>query len=83
MERRTFDTERGTDPSDNGRGDLGDREPIGGRPSSHDPAHPGIGDPVEILFDGCDPLVGSVIWRRGYRLGLDFGQPVIDLIPSD
>ena len=47
MERRTFDTERGTDPSDNGRGDLGDREPIGGRPSSHDPAHPGIGDPVD------------------------------------
>ena len=47
------------------------------------PITPGIGETVEILFDGCDPLAGSVIWRRGYRVGLDFGQPVIDLIPTD
>ena len=47
------------------------------------PITPGIGETVEILFDGCDPLAGSVIWRRGYRVGLDFGQPVIDLIPND
>jgi len=29
---------------------MGDREEIGGRPSVHDPAHPGIGDPVDPLL---------------------------------
>jgi hypothetical protein len=48
MERRTTDRPRkAADRSDNGSDPLGDREPIGGRPSSHDPAHPGIGDPVD------------------------------------
>jgi len=46
------------------------------------PITPGIGDVIEIAFDGCDPVSASVIWRKGYRLGLDFGQPVIDLFPT-
>ncbi|HYI99953.1 MAG TPA: hypothetical protein VEX36_09810 [Thermoleophilaceae bacterium] len=33
--------------SDDGRSALSDGQEIGGRPSVHDPAHPGIGDPVD------------------------------------
>lgn len=43
------------------------------------PITSGIGDRIGICFDGCDPITASVVWRKGYRLGLDFGQPVIDL----
>lgn len=47
------------------------------------PIAPGIGDKIEITFEGCDPLEAAVIWRKGYRLGLDLGQPVIDLFPAE
>ena len=47
------------------------------------PFAPGIGDKIEISFDGCDPLTASVIWRKGYRVGLDFGEPLINLFPQD
>ena len=46
------------------------------------PITPAIGARIVIYFDGCDPLTASVVWRKGYRLGLDFGQPVIDLFPA-
>ena len=46
------------------------------------PIAPGIGDKIEITFEGCDPLTASIIWRKGYRLGLDFGEPLINLFPA-
>jgi hypothetical protein len=45
------------------------------------PIAPGIGDKIEISFENCEPLMAAVIWRKGYRLGLDFGQPLINLFP--
>ncbi len=35
------------DERDHRREQLSDRQPIGGRPNVHDPAHPGIGDPAD------------------------------------
>lgn len=35
------------DRRDRPREEMGDRQEIGGRPSVHDPAHPGLGDPVD------------------------------------
>jgi hypothetical protein len=46
------------------------------------PIAPGIGDKIEITFEGCDPLTAAVIWRKGYRVGLDFGEPLINLFPQ-
>jgi hypothetical protein len=46
------------------------------------PIAPGIGEKVEISFEGCDPIEASVIWRKDHRLGLDLGRPSIDLIPQ-
>ena len=47
------------------------------------PIAPGIGGKIEITFEACDPLVAVVIWRKGYRLGLDFGEPLINLFAAD
>jgi hypothetical protein len=44
---------------------------------------PGIGDKVQVTFEGCDPIEASVIWRKDYRLGLDLGEAAIDLFPED
>lgn len=47
------------------------------------PITPGIGDKIDVRFENCEPLQASVIWRKGYRVGLDFGRPMIDLFPAD
>jgi PilZ domain-containing protein len=46
------------------------------------PIAPAIGDKIEITFEGCEPLRASVVWRKGYRLGLDFGEPLINLFAA-
>lgn len=41
-----------------------------------------IGEPIEILFDGFEPIDGRVVWRRDNRMGIDLGEPTIDLTPA-
>jgi hypothetical protein len=44
---------------------------------------PPIGQPIEIAFEGFDPLCGRVVWRKGPRIGIDLGEDSIDLHPED
>ena len=44
---------------------------------------PPIGQTIEIAFEGFDPLCGSVVWRKGLRIGIDLGEGSIDLHPED
>jgi hypothetical protein len=41
-----------------------------------------IGDHVEVLFEGFEPIDGRVVWRRDSRMGIDLGEPKIDLQPA-
>lgn len=41
-----------------------------------------IGEPVAILFDGFEAIEGRIVWRRDNRMGIDLGEPKIDLTPA-
>jgi len=44
---------------------------------------PPIGELLQIVFDGFEPLYGNVVWRKDDRVGIDLGEASIDLHPED
>lgn len=39
-----------------------------------------IGEEVKVKFLNCDPLSGHVIWRKGERFGIQFGENAIEFV---
>ena len=45
------------------------------------PLEASIGERVAVLFDGFEAIEGRIVWRRDNRMGIDLGEPKIDLTP--